>query len=62
MKPKEAKPRYTNSNECISIKASSKKDIYCMLKLECDVYLPPIPQANHGFVSGINSGSVKVWH
>ena len=37
----------------ITRKASSKREVYCMLSLEGDVYLPPFPQANHDYVSSI---------
>ena len=44
----------------VSMIASSKKEIFRLLQLEGDVYLPPLPQANHVYVSGIISGNVKV--
>ena len=37
----------------ISAKANSKKEMYRILQLEGDVYLPPISQANHDYVSAI---------
>ena len=48
-----------NVNE-ITIKASSKKEVYRLLQLEGDVYMPPIAQSNHQYVSGILSGTKKV--
>ena len=44
----------------ISMKASSKKELYRMLQLEGDVYLPPMPQANHNYVADVISGKAKV--
>ena len=44
----------------VSIKASSKKEMFRLLQLEGDVYFPPIPQAKHVYVSGIISVNVKV--
>ena len=44
----------------ISLKASSKKELYRMLQLEGDAYLPPLPQANHKYVAGVISGKIKV--
>ena len=34
--------------------------MFRLLQLEGDVYLAPIPQANHVYVSGIISGNAKV--
>ena len=44
----------------ISLEASSKKELYRMLKLEGDVYLPPMPQANHNYFSDAIMGKAKV--
>ena len=44
----------------ISLKASSKKELYRMLQLEGDVYLPLLPQANHQYVASIIWGKTKV--
>ena len=44
----------------VSIHARSKRELYRMLQLEGDVYLPPLSQANHDYVSGILSGKRKV--
>ena len=44
----------------ISMKASSKKELYRMLQLEGDVYLPPMPQANHSYIADVISGRAKV--
>ena len=44
----------------VSIKASNKNEMFRLLQLEGDVYLAPIPQANHVYVSGIISGNAKV--
>ena len=39
----------------ITARASSKKEIYRVLNLEGDVYMPPIAHANHNYVSGVLS-------
>ena len=44
----------------ITAKASSKKEVYRLLQLEGDIYMPPMAQANHSYVAGILSGSKKV--
>ena len=44
----------------ISVRARSKKEIYRMLQLEADVYLPPIQQANRKYITEIVSGKRKV--
>ena len=44
----------------ISLKASSKKELYRLLQLEGDVYLLPLTQANHQYVAGIIWGKTKV--
>ena len=44
----------------ITARASSKKEIYRMLHLEGDVFLPPLAHANHDYVSGVLSGAKKV--
>ena len=44
----------------ISLRASSKKEVYRKLQLEADLYLPPLPQANHKYVSGVISGKIKM--
>ena len=45
----------------ISLKASSKKEVYRMLQLEGDVFLPKLPQANHRYVLDIVSRKAKVF-
>ena len=40
----------------IRLKASSKKEVYRMLQLEGNVYLPPLSEANHSYISKIISG------
>ena len=44
----------------ISIRARSNKEMYRLLQLEADVYLPPIQQANRRFIADIVSGKKKV--
>ena len=44
----------------ISVRARSKKEIYRILQLEGDVYLPPIIQANRKYVADIVSGKKMV--
>ena len=44
----------------ISIQVRSKKEIYSMLQLEADVYLPLIPQTNRKYIVEIISGKRKV--
>ena len=44
----------------ITAKANSKQEIYRILQLEGDVYLPPKSQANHNYISEILSGTKKV--
>ena len=44
----------------ISIRVRSKKEMYRLLQLEADVYLPPIQQANRRFIADIVSGKKKV--
>ena len=44
----------------ISVRARSKKELYRILQLEADVYLPPMPQSNHEYVAGVLSGTIKV--
>ena len=46
----------------ISIRARSKKEMYRLLQLEADVYLPPIQQANRKFIADILAGKKKVTH
>ena len=45
----------------ISVRAKSKKEMYRILQLEGDVYLPPIQQANRKYITGIISGKIKVY-
>ena len=44
----------------ISVKASSKYEVYRLLKTDGNVYLPPEKEANHRFLSDIITGNVKV--
>ena len=46
----------------ISIRARSKKEMYRLLQLEADVYLPPIQQTNRRFIADIVSEKKKVIH
>ena len=46
----------------ISIRARSKKEMYRLLQLEADVYLPPIQQINRKFIADILAGKKKVTH
>ena len=41
------------------MKKSSKKEIYRMLQLEGDLYLPPLPQASNNYVEGVISEKVN---
>ena len=45
----------------ITAKANSKREMWKILQLEGDVYLPPNSQANHHYISKIFSGEKKVW-
>ena len=45
----------------ITAKANSKNEMFRILQLEGDVYLPPKSQANHNYISEILSGTKKVW-
>ena len=45
----------------ITAKANSKREMWKILQLEGDVYLPPNSQANHDYISKILSGEKKVW-
>ena len=40
----------------IKAKANNKKEMVCILQLEGDMYMPPLAQANHSYVSGILRG------
>ena len=44
----------------IIAKANSKREMWRILLLEGDVYLPPLSQANHIYISKILSGEKKV--
>ena len=47
------------------MKASNKKELYPMLQLEGDVYLPPMPQTNHMYVADVISdskGKKRIWY
>ena len=44
----------------ISIHAKSKKELYRLLQLEGNIYLPPLEQANHKYISDLLSGKKKV--
>ena len=44
----------------ISIRARSKKELYRLLQLEADVYLPPIQLANRKYIADIISGRKMV--
>jgi hypothetical protein len=44
----------------LEIKARSKKELYNLLQVEGNVYLPPIGQAHHDFIADIISGAKKV--
>ena len=52
-------PVRLNVNE-ISLHAGSKRELYRLLQLEGNIYLPPIEQANHKYISEILSGNKKV--
>ena len=40
----------------ISMHAKSKKELYRLLQLEENIYLPPLEQANHKYISDLLSG------
>ena len=44
----------------ICLKVSSKKEVYRMLQLEGNVYLPPPTETNHNYISKLISGKKKV--
>ena len=52
-------PIKMNVNE-IALHAKSKKELYRLLQLEGNIYLPPLEQANHKYISDILSGKKKV--
>ena len=44
----------------LSLKASSKKELYFVLLNDCKVYMPPIQDANASYIWGVLTGVVKV--
>ena len=44
----------------ISMRARTKKEIFRILHLEGDIYLPPIAQSNRKYIAGVLSGKIKV--
>ena len=52
-------PIRLNVNE-ISLHARSKRELYRLLQLDGDVYLPPLEQANHKYIADVLSGKKKV--
>ena len=48
-----------NINE-LTVVCQSKKEMYKILQVEGGIYLPPIEQANHKFVTEIVSGEKNV--
>ena len=45
----------------ISVKARSKKEVYLVLTVEGELYLPPILDANRNYLKNIMSGKKKVY-
>ena len=52
-------PIKLNMNE-IALHAKSKKKLCRLLQIEGNIYLPPLEQANHKYISNILSGNKKV--
>ena len=44
----------------LGVVCQSKKDVYKVLQVEGEIYLPPIEQSDHKFISQIVTGEKKV--
>ena len=44
----------------ISMRARTKKEIFRILQLERDIYLPPIAQSNRKYIAGVLLGKIKI--
>ena len=53
-----------NSNQMttneLEVICQSKKDMFKVLQVEGEIYLPPIEQSNHQFISQIMTGEKEV--
>ena len=45
----------------LSLKASSKGDLYFVLLNDYKIYMPPIQDANAAYIRGVLTGSIKVF-
>ena len=45
----------------LSIKASSKRELYLVLLKDWKIYMPPIQDANSDYIWGVLTGKIKVF-